>query len=110
MVRWIRGGAGHLSAPPSRGCRSRVGCATIAGMNILKSLAVKDIEEATRAIPVIDFSPAFRSPADPEGLEAVAREARHAGETVGVFYLAGPGGPDAGGGRALPGLAGFHAL
>ena len=29
-------------------------------MNILKALAVKDIEEATRAIPVIDFSPAFR--------------------------------------------------
>ena len=64
-------------------------------MNILKSLAVKDIEEATRAIPVIDFSPAFRSPADPEGLEAVAREVRHASETVGFFYLAGHGVPDA---------------
>ena len=65
-------------------------------MNILKSLAVKDIDEATRAIPVIDFSPAFRSsPADPEGLEAVAREVRHASETVGFFYLAGHGVPDA---------------
>ena len=29
-------------------------------MNIFKSLAVKDLEEATRAIPVIDFAPAFR--------------------------------------------------
>ena len=28
-------------------------------MNILKSLAVKNVEEATRAIPVIDFAPAF---------------------------------------------------
>src|SRR5882672_8036178 len=74
-------------------------------MNILKSLAVKDIEEATRAIPVIDFSPAFRSPADPEGLEAVAREVRHAGETVGFFYLSRARGAGRGGGAGLRGLA-----
>ncbi|HWN16211.1 MAG TPA: 2-oxoglutarate and iron-dependent oxygenase domain-containing protein, partial [Candidatus Dormibacteraeota bacterium] len=79
-------------------------------MNILKSLAVKDIEEATRAIPVIDFSPAFRSPADPEGLEAVAREVRHAGETVGFFYLAGHGVPDAVVERAFAASREFHAL
>ena len=78
-------------------------------MNILKSLAVKDIEEATRAIPVIDFSPAFRSPADPEGLEAVAREVRHAGETVGFFYLAGHGVPAAVVDGAFAASREFHA-
>ena len=63
-------------------------------MNILKALAVKDIEEATRAIPVIDFSPAFRSdPGDPAALEALAAQVRHASETVGFFYLAGHGVP-----------------
>ncbi len=28
-------------------------------MNIFKTMAVKSLEEATRAIPVIDFGPAF---------------------------------------------------
>ena len=36
-------------------------------MNIFKSLAVKDLEAATRAIPIIDFGPAFRG--EPGGLE-----------------------------------------
>jgi len=80
-------------------------------MNILKSLAVKDIDEATRAIPVIDFSPAFRSsPAEPEGLEAVAREVRRASETVGFFYLAGHGVPEVVVERAFAASREFHAL
>jgi isopenicillin N synthase-like dioxygenase len=58
-------------------------------MNIFKALAVKDHGEATRAIPVIDFGPAFRS--EPGGLEAVAAQVRHASEHVGFFYLAGHG-------------------
>ena len=29
-------------------------------MNIFKAMAVRSVEEATRAIPVIDFGPAFR--------------------------------------------------
>ncbi len=62
-------------------------------MNILKSLAVKNVEEATRDIPVIDFSPAFAG--TPGGLEAVARQVKHASESVGFFYLAGHGVPDA---------------
>ena len=62
-------------------------------MNILKSLAVKNVEEATRDIPVIDFSPAFAGA--PAGLEAVARQVKHASESVGFFYLAGHGVPDA---------------
>jgi isopenicillin N synthase-like dioxygenase len=80
-------------------------------MNILKSLAVKDVEEATRAIPVIDFSPALRStPTDPEGLEAVARQVRRASETVGFFYLAGHGVPEAAMERAFAASREFHAL
>ena len=62
-------------------------------MNILKSLAVKNVEEATRDIPVIDFSAAFAG--SPGGLEAVARQVKHASEYVGFFYLAGHGVPDA---------------
>ena len=60
-------------------------------MNIFKTMAVKDLEVATRAIPVIDFGPAFRG--DPGGLEAVAAEVRRASEQVGFFYLAGHGVP-----------------
>ena len=56
-------------------------------MNIFKTMAVKDLGEATRAIPVIDFGPAFRG--EPRGLEAVAAEVRRASEQVGFFYLAG---------------------
>ena len=39
-------------------------------MNILKSLAVKDVAEATRAIPIIDFSPAFGSSPEISRLKA----------------------------------------
>src|SRR5438034_8513632 len=31
------------------------------GMNIFKALAVKDVDEATKAIPLIDAGPAFRA-------------------------------------------------
>ena len=80
-------------------------------MNILKALAVKDIEEATRAIPVIDFSPAFRSdPGDPAALEALAAQVRHASETVGFFYLAGHGVPDEVVDAAFAASREFHAL
>src|SRR5215813_12443117 len=58
-------------------------------MNIFKTLAVKDIEEVTRTIPVIDFGPAFRP--EPGGLAAVAAQLRHACERIGFFYLAGHG-------------------
>src|ERR1044072_8049823 len=69
-------------------------------MNILKILAVKDVAEATRAIPIIDFSPAFGS--SPDGLEAVAREVRRGCETAAFFSLARPRGPAAGGSPPLP--------
>jgi isopenicillin N synthase-like dioxygenase len=77
-------------------------------MNILKSLAVKDVEEATRAIPIIDFSPAFAG--DPDGLEAVARRVKDASERVGFFYLAGHGVPDEVVDAAFAASREFHAL
>ena len=58
-------------------------------MNIFKALAVKDIEAATKAIPLIDVSAALRG--EPGAMDAVAVEIRRACEMVGFFYLAGHG-------------------
>ena len=77
-------------------------------MNIFKSMAVKDLEEATRAIPVIDFGPAFRG--DPGGLDAVAEQVRRASEQVGFFYLAGHGVPQEIVDAALQASREFHAM
>jgi isopenicillin N synthase-like dioxygenase len=77
-------------------------------MNIFKSLAVKDLDEATRAIPVIDFGPAFRG--EPGGLETVARAVRDASERVGFFYLAGHGVPPAVIDDAFAASREFHAM
>ena len=78
-------------------------------MNILKSLAVKSVEAATRDIPVIDFDPALE-PGDPSDIEGVARQVRRASETVGFFYLAGHGVPDAVVDAAFAASREFHAL
>ena len=77
-------------------------------MNLFKSLAVKDLEAATRAIPVIDFAPAFRG--EPGGLEAVAAQVRRASEEVGFFYLKGHGVPDAVVDEAFAASREFHAM
>ena len=58
-------------------------------MNIFKTMAVKDLDEVTRTIPVIDFGPAFRG--EPGGLASVATHVRDACERIGFFYLAGHG-------------------
>ena len=58
-------------------------------MNIFKASAVRSVEEATRAIPVIDFGPAFHDERD--GLAAIASAVRDACERVGFFYMAGHG-------------------
>jgi isopenicillin N synthase-like dioxygenase len=58
-------------------------------MNIFKAMAVKDVDEVTRTIPVIDVGPAFRG--EPGGLAAVAAQVRQACERIGFFYLAGHG-------------------
>jgi len=77
-------------------------------MNIFKALAVKSVEEATRAIPVIDFGPAFRG--DPIALDAVAAQLRRACEQVGFFYLAGHGVPQDAVAAAFAASREFHAL
>ena len=60
-------------------------------MNIFKAVAVRSVEEATRAIPVIDFGPVFRN--ETGALDAVAAQLRHACENIGFFYMAGHGVP-----------------
>ena len=77
-------------------------------MNIFKAMAVKSLEEATRAIPVIDAGPAFRG--EPGGLDAAARQMRRACESVGFFYLAGHGVPQAVIDAAFRASREFHAL
>ncbi len=77
-------------------------------MNIFKTMAVKSLEEATRAIPVIDAGPAFRG--EPGGLDAAARQMRRACESVGFFYLAGHGVPQAVIDAAFRASREFHAL
>jgi isopenicillin N synthase-like dioxygenase len=77
-------------------------------VNIFKAMAVRSLEEATRAIPVIDFGPAFRN--EPGGLDAVAREVRRACETVGFFYLAAHGAPQDVIDAAFAASREFHAM
>ena len=77
-------------------------------MNIFKAMAVRSVEEATRAIPVIDFASAFRE--EPAGLEATASAVRHACENVGFFYMAGHGVAQAVIDAAFAASREFHAL
>ncbi len=77
-------------------------------MNVLKALAVRSVEEAMRAIPVIDFGPAFRG--ESGGLDAVAAEVRHACEHVGFFYIAGHGVAQAVIDAAFDASREFHAV
>src|SRR5437867_10586476 len=77
-------------------------------MNLFKAMAVANPEEVRRAIPVIDFGPAFRG--EPGGLDIVARQVRHASETVGFFYLAGHPVPQAVIDDAFQASREFHAI
>ena len=77
-------------------------------MNIFKAMAVRSVEEATRAIPVIDFGPAFRR--EPGGLDLCTAQVRRACEQVGFFYMAGHGAPQAVTDAAFAASREFHAL
>ena len=77
-------------------------------MNIFKARAVRSIEDAVKAIPVIDVGPAFRG--EPGGLAAVAREVQGASERVGFFYLAGHGVPQPVIDAAFQAAREFHGL
>jgi len=77
-------------------------------MNIFKAMAVKDPEQVSRAIPVIDVTPAFAG--QPGALEAVAAQVRSASERVGFFYVAGHGVPQALIDDAFQASREFHAM
>jgi isopenicillin N synthase-like dioxygenase len=77
-------------------------------MNIFKARAVRDLAEATRAIPVIDVSPAFQG--GPSGLAAVGGQVRAACEHIGFFYIAGHGVPQEVVDAAFRASREFHAL
>jgi isopenicillin N synthase-like dioxygenase len=77
-------------------------------MNIFKAMAVKDLEEAAKAIPVVDVGPAFRG--DRGGLDAVAGQVRDASERVGFLFLAGHGVAQAVLDSAFEASREFHAL
>ena len=77
-------------------------------MNIFKALAVKDVDEATKSIPLIDVGPAFRD--EPGARDRVAAEVRRACESVGFFYLAGHGVPQGLVDGAFAASREFHAI
>ena len=77
-------------------------------MNIFKAKAVRSVAEATRAIPVIDFGPAFHG--EPGTLEVCARQVRRACEQIGFFYMAGHGVPQEIIDAAFAASREFHAL
>jgi len=77
-------------------------------MNIFKAMAAKSLDEATQAIPVIDFAPAFAG--KPGALDVVARQVRHASESVGFFYLAGHGVAESVVEAAFEASREFHAM
>jgi isopenicillin N synthase-like dioxygenase len=71
-------------------------------------MAVRNPEEATGAIPVIDVGPGLVGGG--RDLEAVAGAVRHACEDVGFFYLAGHGVPPALVEAAFAAAREFHAM
>jgi isopenicillin N synthase-like dioxygenase len=77
-------------------------------MNIFKTHAVKSVEEASRAIPVIDFGPALGGVLG--ALEAVAHQVARASEEVGFFYLLGHGVPPEMADAAFKASREFHAM
>jgi isopenicillin N synthase-like dioxygenase len=77
-------------------------------MNIFRSLAVKNVEEVTRSIPVIDLAAAFRN--EPGAVDATAKMVRSACTEVGFFYIAGHGVPQAQIDDAFAASREFHAL
>jgi len=77
-------------------------------MNIFKTMAVRDLAEVTRTIPVIDLGPAFRR--EPDGLERAAGDVRRACETIGFFYVAGHGVDQTVIDRGFAASREFHAL
>jgi len=77
-------------------------------MHLFRQYAVRDYEEASRKIPVIDFGAAFAG--EPGALERTGAELRHACENIGFFYAFNHGVPQALIDRAFAASRRFHAL
>lgn len=77
-------------------------------MHLFEQHAVKDTGAVSSLIPVIDFGPYFAG--RPGALDELAGQLRHACETIGFFYAANHGVPDALIDRAFAASRRFHAL
>jgi len=77
-------------------------------MHLFKQHAVKDVEEVSRLIPVIDFGPFFAG--EVGALERLSADLRHACENVGFLYATNHGVPQALIDRAFAASRRFHAL
>ncbi len=77
-------------------------------MHLFKQHAVRDVEEVSRLIPIIDFGPYFAG--ESGALERLAEQLRHACENVGFLYALNHGVPQALIDRAFAASRRFHAL
>jgi isopenicillin N synthase-like dioxygenase len=77
-------------------------------MHLFKQHAVKDFSEATAKIPVIDYGPYFAG--EPDALERLAEEVRHACENIGFLYVLNHGVPQEIIDRGFAASRRFHAL
>ena len=77
-------------------------------MHLFKQHAVKDVTEVSRLIPVIDFGPYFAN--EPNALERLAEQLRHACENVGFLYAYNHGVPQDLIDRAFAASKRFHAM
>jgi isopenicillin N synthase-like dioxygenase len=77
-------------------------------MHLFKQHAVRDTEEVSRLIPIIDFGPYFAG--EPGAITCLASELRHACENVGFLYALNHGVPAALIDGAFAASKRFHAL
>jgi len=76
-------------------------------MHLFQTKAVKDFEAAA-IVPVIDYGPYFAG--EPDALQRLAQDVRHACENVGFFYALNHGVPQHTIDRAFAASRSFHAL
>jgi isopenicillin N synthase-like dioxygenase len=77
-------------------------------MNLFQAQGVKDYGAAAAQIPVIDFGGFFAG--EPDALDRLVPQLRHACENVGFFYAFGHGVPEESIDRAFAASRRFHAL
>ncbi|MGE0224633.1 MAG: isopenicillin N synthase family dioxygenase [Acetobacteraceae bacterium] len=77
-------------------------------MHLFKQHAVKNVEEVSSLIPIVDFGPYFAG--EPNALERLAENLRYACENVGFLYAINHGVPQELIDRAFAASRRFHAL